>query len=234
MAPGLDLTLAFMAGILGSGHCLGMCGGLCSAFFMRLSGGPGQARTLGWGPHAAYHGTRIAVYTLVGALAAALGLALTSTGIIGKAQGVLQIAAGLIVILLGLDILGVRGFRIPLLQAPAGLVMRVFLRAADKGPTVGAAAGGLVNGFMPCALTLAMAVKATTAPSIGGGALLMLVFGLGTLPSMLLVSVLFSRLGVKARGRLLQLAAIFVIGLGVATLYQGVRFFDVMKDLPNW
>jgi hypothetical protein len=233
VGPELDLALAFMAGLLGSGHCLGMCGGLCSAFFMRLSGGAGS-RPLGWLPHAAYHGTRIGVYTLVGALAALVGLALTSTGIIGKAQGILQIVAGVIVILLGLDILGVRGFRIPLLQAPVGLVMRVFMRAADKGPTLGAAAGGLVNGFMPCALTLAMAVKATTAPSVGAGALLMLVFGLGTLPSMLLVSVLFSRLGTKARGRLLQLAAIFVIGLGVATLYQGATFFDVMKNLPNW
>lgn len=234
MGPELDLALAFMAGLLGSGHCLGMCGGLCSAFFMRLAGGPGESRPLGWLPHAAYHGTRIAVYTVIGAFAALLGLALTSTGIIGKAQGLLQIAAGVIVILLGLDILGVRGFRVPLLQVPVGLVMRVFMGAAEKGPTLGAAAGGLVNGFMPCALTLAMAVKATTASSIGAGALLMLVFGLGTLPSMLLVSALFARLGAKVRGRLLQLAAIFVIGLGVATLYQGVRFFDVMKDLPNW
>lgn len=93
---------------------------------------------------------------------------------------------------------------------------------------------GTLNGFMPCALTLAMAVKATTAGSAGGGALLMFVFGLGTLPSMLLVSVLFARLGARVRGRLLQVAAIFVIGLGVATLYQGVTFFEVMKGLPNW
>ena len=248
MGTEIDLTLAFMAGILGSGHCVGMCGSLVSAFFLRLSGnapgvaGPpgrdGAAAATGTGigilTYGAYHGARISVYALVGTVAALLGLALTSTGLIGKAQGVLQILAGVIVILLGLDILGLKAFQIPILRVPVGLFRSVFIKATEKGPVTGAALGGVLNGFMPCALTLAMAVKATTATAPWEGTLLMLAFGLGTLPSMLFVSLVFGKLGAKVRGRLLKAAAIFVIGLGVSTLWQGVTFFNVMKNLPNW
>ena len=85
-------ALAFMTGLLGSGHCLGMCGGLVSAFFLKL-----QAR--GPWPYLAYHAARVAVYAMVGLLAALLGAVLVSTGRIGLAQGVLQIVAGAIVIL---------------------------------------------------------------------------------------------------------------------------------------
>lgn len=255
MSAAVDLPLAFSAGLLGSAHCLGMCGSLVSAFFLRLSeasappastdvraesqGGAAacaQATPSRLGPasYAAYHGGRLAVYALFGTLAALVGLALTSTGLIGKAQGILQILAGLIVILLGFDLLGLKAFQLPFLRVPVRLFRTVFLQATARGPVLGAAVGGVLNGFMPCALTLAMAVKATTVEAPWQGTLLMLVFGLGTLPSMLLVSVLFGRLGTRTRGRLLKGAAVIVILLGIGTLYQGVVFFNVMKNLPNW
>jgi sulfite exporter TauE/SafE len=92
----------------------------------------------------------------------------------------------------------------------------------------------MVNGMMPCALTLAVAVKATTAPNPLEGALLMLSFGLGTLPSMLLVTVIFARLGARVRGHLLQAAAVVVIGMGLATAYQGLTYFNIMRKLTDW
>lgn len=92
--------LAFLTGLLGTGHCLGMCGGLASGFFMKL----GARGAL---PYVAYHGARILVYTLVGVIAALAGAVLVSTGWIGLWQGVLQIVAGMVVVLLGLDLMGV-------------------------------------------------------------------------------------------------------------------------------
>ena len=80
-------------------------------------------------------------------------------------------------------------------------------------------------------LCMAMAVKATTAPTPPEGMLLMLAFGAGTLPSMLFASVLFGKLGPKLRGGLQKLAALFVIALGVSTLWQGLRFYLVMYKL---
>lgn len=225
----LDYGLAFTAGILGSGHCVGMCGSLVSAFFVRM-GDAGK----GWRPLVAYHGARIGLYTLVGLAAAFIGLALVSTGIIGKTQAVLQIVAGLMVIVLGLDILGWLPVRLPAIGLPAAASRKLFTAAGRSGPLRGAALGGVMNGLMPCALTLAMAVKASAAPHPLAGAGLLLAFGLGTLPSMVFVSVVFGRLGARLRGILLKAAALVVIALGVATLSQGIRFFEVMLPLPNW
>jgi sulfite exporter TauE/SafE len=229
MLENVDLGLAFMTGLLGSGHCVGMCGSLVSAFFVRL----GDAGRLAW-PALAYHAARIFVYVLAGCLAALLGVALISTGIVGKAQGVLQIAAGLIVILLGLDLLGWPLLRLSLFQAPVNLFRSIFQLASQTGAVRGASLAGLLNGLMPCAMTMAMAVKATSAASVAQGGLLMLAFGLGTLPSMMFVSLILGRLSPKMRGLLLKAAALFVIALGVMTLYQGVRFLDVMLKLPDW
>lgn len=229
MDTSLDYGLAFTAGLLGSGHCVGMCGALVSAFFVRM----GEAGK-GVLPLVGYHGARIGMYSLVGVIAAALGMALVSTGIIGKAQAVLQILAGALVILLGLEILGVLPFRLPSIGLPAAAARRIFATAGQRGPVWGAALGGVMNGLMPCALTLAVAVKATAADHPLQGGALMLAFGLGTLPSMVFVSLVFGRLGAKLRGLLLKGAALVVIVLGIGTLLQGIRFFEIMIRLPNW
>jgi sulfite exporter TauE/SafE len=217
-------ALAFMTGLLGSGHCLGMCGGLVSAFFLKL-----QAR--GPWPYLTYHAGRIGMYALVGLVAALLGAVLVSTGRIGLAQGVLQIVAGVIVILLGLDLLGVSPIRNAWGFAPVAWLRRQFMSASQKGPVLGALIGGAINGLMPCSMTMAMAVQATTAPSPPEGMLLMLAFGAGTLPSMLSASFLFGKLGPRLRGWLLKGAALFVIALGVSTLWSGLRYFLVMVKL---
>jgi sulfite exporter TauE/SafE len=151
-----------------------------------------------------------------------------------QAQGILQIIAGIVVILLGLDILGMSPLKIQFSFLPISALRSKFVLATQKGPVIGSMIGGVVNGFMPCSLTLAVAVKATTAGGPLQGGLLMLAFGLGTLPSMLFVSALFSKLGSKLRGQLLKVAALFVIALGVSTLIQGLAFFNAIKGLANW
>ena len=218
---------AFMTGLLGSGHCLGMCGGLVSSFFMRLG-----ART--YAPYLAYHAARVTVYGLIGLTAATVGAVLVQTGIIGKAQGILQIVAGFIVILLGLDMLGLSPIRNTLRFAPLNWLLQLFTSATRRGPVVGASIGGALNGLMPCAMTMALAVQATTAPSPAEGGLLLLAFGAGTLPSMLTASFLFGKLGVKTRGWLLRGAALFIIALGLSTLWQGLAYYSVMHKLANW
>lgn len=220
----LSYTLAFMTGLLGSGHCLGMCGALVSGFFMKVRHG-------GVAAYAAYHGARLMIYALVGLIAAAIGTVLVSNGGIGLAQGVLQVVAGLVVILLGLDLAGLSPIRNTVGFAPVAWLRKQFVGATQKGPVIGAAIGGAINGMMPCSMTMAMAVQATTAPSVPEGMLLMLAFGAGTLPSMLSASFLFGKLGPRLRGWLLRIAALFVVALGISTLWQGVRFYWVMIKL---
>jgi uncharacterized protein len=59
----------------------------------------------------------------------------------------------------------------------------------------------------------------------------MLAFGAGTLPAMLSASVLFGKLGPRFRGWLLKGAALFVIALGISTLWQGIAYYLVMRKL---
>ena len=121
-------ALAFMTGLLGSGHCLGMCGGLVSGFFMKLN-----ARGTS-GPTSPITARGSAIYALVGLIAAALGAVLVATGVIGLAQGVLQIVAGAVVILLGLDMLGVSPIRNTVGFAPHGLAAPAVRRRDAEGP----------------------------------------------------------------------------------------------------
>ncbi|MBU0621182.1 MAG: sulfite exporter TauE/SafE family protein [Gammaproteobacteria bacterium] len=223
----ISYGIAFMTGILGTGHCLGMCGGLVSGFFMRQG-----ANSIA--PHLAYHAARLAVYVAIGLIAATLGAVLVQTGIFGKAQGILQIVAGLVVILLGFDIMGVLPISNTVHFAPMKWIFRQFATATQKGPVSGAFIGGAVNGLMPCSMTMAMAVQATTAPGPLQGGLLLLAFGAGTLPSMFAASFLFGKLGIKARGWLIRSAALFVIALGLSTLWQGLTYYSVMRNLANW
>jgi sulfite exporter TauE/SafE len=222
-------ALAFMTGLLGSGHCLGMCGGLVTAFFMKIGGGRAAP------PRAfvAYHGARLAIYALIGFVAAALGAVVVASGGVGLAQGALQIVAGALVVLLGFDLLGVSPIRNAWGFAPLAWLRARFAAATRKGPVAGGAIGGAINGLMPCSMTMAMAVQATTAPNPVDGMLLLLAFGAGTLPAMLSASFLFGRLGPRLRGWLLRAAALFVIALGLSTLWQGLRFYLVMVRLTG-
>ena len=218
-AGGIDYGLAFMAGVLGSGHCLGMCGALVSGYFMKA--GPSK-RYL---PYFVYQIARIFVYTLVGFAAAALGVVLVSSGVFGKVQSILQMSIGAIVIILALGILGWIPFQGSVRLIPMKLLRRGYAESRTKGPILGATIAGLLNGLMPCPLTFAMAVKATSATTIMDGGLLMLTFGAGTLPTMLFVSVAFGKMSAHFRGLMLKSAALIMIIMGCNTIYMGLSFY---------
>jgi len=222
MGSDLNYLLAFTAGILGSGHCVGMCGALVSSFFMKAKKGDMRL-------YAAYHGARITVYMMFGALAALLGVTLASAEFISKIQGYLQVFVGLFVILLALDMLKLLPFHLSFGIFPKYLLRHGLSKASTKGAATGAAMAGMVNGFMPCPLTLSIAVTATTAESPISGGLLMLAFGIGTLPSMLFISVAFSKLSVKARGYMLKGAATVVLIMGSITMTRGIMFSMAMQ-----
>lgn len=227
VTAGFDYGLAFMAGVLGSGHCLGMCGALVSGYFMNA----GKAKSY-W-PYFFYQFARIFVYMLVGFAAAALGVVLVSSGIFGKVQSVLQITIGAVVIILAFGILGWIPFQGSFRLLPMNVLRKGYASSRTKGPILGASIAGLMNGLMPCPLTFAMAVKATSAPSILEGGALMLTFGAGTLPTMLFISFAFGRMSASVRGLMLKLAAFIMIAMGCNTIYMGLMSYDPHTFMHN-
>ena len=234
-AGGFDYSLAFMAGLLGSGHCLGMCGALVSGFFMKA--GPSRS----YFPYFAYQFSRIFVYTLVGFAAAALGVVLVSSGVFGKLQSILQMLIGSVVVILALGILGWIPWQGSIKLIPMKLLRKGYASANSRGPIIGASLAGLLNGLMPCPLTFAMAVKATSAATIAEGGALMLTFGAGTLPMMLFVSVAFGKMSSSMRGMMLKAAALIMVAMGYNTFYMGLSFYveenfhhrDFLHDLKD-
>ncbi|MGV6816843.1 MAG: sulfite exporter TauE/SafE family protein [Thiotrichales bacterium] len=223
-----ELTLAFFAGLSGYLHCVSMCGGLASGCFAML---PGHQRLTGV---VLYHGMRIFSYALLGMAGALLTHVVAQSGITGKIQGILQISAGLALITLGiLQIWRGNRKRFPVSKQAAQPI--TFQVNPDRGKNFfwTPAAAGFTNGLIPCALVFSIAIKASQT-SILDAALLMIVFGLGTLPALLSLSAfgLWIRSWRAAFGG--WLAGVIVIVFGIWTAYEGIRFFQIIRGLSNW
>jgi sulfite exporter TauE/SafE len=220
------LIALFALGLLGSGHCVGMCGPLIVAF---------PARVGGLSAHLAYNLGRISMYALVGALLGGIGPGLSrywaqdSFVWTVRIQVTLSLVAAIFMAVFGLAKLGF--LREPRLLAeadtsrfPGVSQLRGWLRRSGRErsswlPTLaGLYVLGLLLGLLPCGLSFAAFARALGSDGMLGGGISMLAFGAGTLPSLLLVGVSASRL--TRRYRLLSdiLAGMLMIGMSVSLL----------------
>jgi len=178
--------LAFVAGVAGSLHCLGMCGG-----FVCLLGRDARGRTATLRRHLIYNVGRVTSYCFVGALVGELGMLLMGAGTSGSsivfAQRALAVGSGALMVFFGLQFFGLFGApRGPVSTTAVQFVsgLRGLLRApGDAAPL----AAGVLNGFLPCPLVYAFAAQAAGCGSPTRGMLTMVAFGLGTFPMMLAV-----------------------------------------------
>ncbi len=189
------LPVAFLAGLLGSGHCLGMCGPIVLLMEnpqVQAADSKSTIRRL------IYNAGRGLFYMLLGTIAGALGLVLTKVAGVGPGLSILRILAALLVIALGLNllinlqILGYLEKSGTLLWRRLSPLARHVLPISTPARALGA---GFVWGALPCGLVYsAVAIAATTGSAIGGG-LIMLAFWSGTLPALLLAGASASKLG---------------------------------------
>ncbi len=225
MNPELTLAMAFATGIFGALHCLGMCGGLAGGFFVQRQVQPRLA------PQLIYHASRLFTYALLGMAGAWAGRSLAQTGLTGKAQGILMMGAGLLILVLGLRMLLARPRR-PALAPTRGLEVRLEPMTRPPRPWSPLLFGTL-NGLIPCSLVFSIALKAAATGDPGHAGLLMLAFGLGTLPMMAAVTGFGAFVGARARDFSARIAGGLVAVLGLWTLYEGYSFFDIMRGLAN-
>ena len=199
----------FLVGLLGGTHCVGMCGGIVGA----LSMGGGR-----WSLHLAYNTGRILSYGLAGALAGALGAA--SLGLAGQttARLVLYVFANLMLVALGLYLLGVTALLAPIERLGGRLWTRLqpFTRRFLPVRQVRQAFPlGILWGFIPCGLVYSVYTAALLSGSAGRGAGLMLAFGLGTLPNLLLAGMAFKHFrDITRHSRVRMGAGLLVIAFG--------------------
>jgi len=214
--PETGYLALFLIGLLGGTHCVGMCGGIVSA----LSLGAGSRLPL----HLAYNAGRIVSYAAAGALAGALGGA--SLILAGQLplRMALYVLANLMLVALGLYLMGFTrvlafaerfGQRLWRRVQP---LTRAFLPARSVAQAFPL---GLLWGWLPCGLVYSALVTALTSGSPVRGALMMLAFGAGTLPNLLLAGLLAGRLQTFAgKAQVRFLAGLLVIGFGAVGLFH--------------
>ncbi len=218
---GAAVTAALLAGLLGSAHCLGMCGGI-SGLFALHSGARGLKRQL---PMAlAYNAGRLLSYALLGLAVAALGSRVA--GLTPAAAGPVRLVAGAVIILIGLQIaFDIRVLGV--LERMGGLAWSRISPLAGKllpVDNLARALGlGLLWGLLPCGLVYSVLLVAASSARAAEGAVIMLAFGIGTTPAMLLTGLGAARLSQLMRDRRTRLGAgLLIVLLGILTLMMPI------------
>lgn len=212
--------MAFLTGLLGSAHCIGMCGGIVGALSLTPDG-----RSSGVSFHLFYNLGRILTYSLIGLLTGWLGSALALKGNLLGVTRPLLLGSDLLVILVGLGTAGLFN-RLNLMSLEFSGPIKSLTRAV-KGlrrlpPGLAALPLGLLFGLLPCGLLYAMAMTAAQSGDSLRGAIIMAAFGLGTAPSLLLVgsaAVWFS----SQRSWMFKAAGIMVAIMGCYNLFRHIR-----------
>lgn len=213
------LTL-FLVGLLGGTHCAGMCGGIVGALSLSAQG----ARPLPI--HLAYNLGRIASYAVAGAFVGAVGQAF---GALLPVQRGLYLLASLMLLAMGFYLLGATRALAAVERGGQKLWLRIQPATRRFMPVRGPAQAlplGILWGWLPCGLVYSALTTALASGSAAAGALLMLAFGLGTLPNLLLAGLLLARFRRFAQARATRIAAgLLVLGFGVYGLLNVVRTF---------
>jgi len=214
------ITIAFLGSF---GHCIGMCGGIIIAYSSTKidTNWSKQKQAIS---HLLYALGRVSTYTILGALFGYLGGVAMFNNL---ANGSLLIFAGIIMILTGLSLSGKIKF-LTLIEhsiSKQGWYSSTFKQLLQNQNLSSFFALGMLNGLLPCGLVYFFAVTAASTASAIWGALVMLIFGLSTIPALFSLGFfvgLFKQ--TKFRNLMIQLASVSVIIFGIYTAYNGYMY----------
>lgn len=216
--------IAFVTGLLGGVHCLGMCGGIVGALTLNTSQNPENKST-----HSSfviligYNIGRITGYIAAGAIVAFFSSSLVDLTGIQNAKQILSVLASIIMIALGLYLAGIWNDGIEKLESVGSVVWKriqpftkYFMPVHSFQQAVPL---GFLWGWLPCGLVYTALIWTLSASSAVEGALIMAAFGIGTLPNLLVMGVLATNLSRWVKSPLVRLiAGSLVIILGFLTL----------------
>lgn len=188
-----------MVGLVGSTHCVGMCGPFAAT----------AARHAGWRGVVSYSGGRVVTYAVLGLVAGTLGAALAALRYVGFAL------SAVILVAVALQLAGV----LPEPKWAAGISRRLMRLSGQVGPHAARVVLGLSTALLPCGLVYAALGVAISAGSPVGGAAVMVAFGLGTSPLLVAVGAGFGRLTKLGPG-VRQVMAVLVAVVGLWALWQ--------------
>lgn len=221
----ISLLSIITIAILGSfGHCVGMCGGIVIAYSSTKvqSNWNKNKQTLS---HILYSLGRVVTYTILGALFGFLGSVTTFNS---TTNGLFLIFTGLIMLLVGLSLFGKLKFLTLIEHSVSKQVwyQKSFKKLIASNSLMSFYLLGMLNGLLPCGFVYFFAITAASTGSALYGALVMLVFGLSTIPALFSLGFfvgLFKQS--EFRNLMIKLASIAVILYGIYIIYLGSKYF---------
>lgn len=209
------IATVFLASLMGSLHCAGMCGPLVAVY-------AGGDESQGWRrslSHLTYSAGRLVAYAALGALAGAVGAALDLAGRLAGVQRVTAVAAGLLIIAWGVvSLLQIRGVKVGRIGLPAGLqrlLGGVIARIKGKPPVLRALIIGLASALLPCGWLYGFVIASAGTGSAAAGALVMAIFWSGTLPVMVSLGFGLQALAGPLRRHVPAICAVAMIVVGL-------------------
>lgn len=222
----VELLAVFTTALMiGFGHCIGMCGGIVIAYSTTKLDEKSTwfKQTVS---HFAYSLGRISTYALFGAIFGLIGKSLSFSL---ATKGLLFVATGLLMILAGYTILGAGKF---LNSAHFSISKYSWFQRSFKMLLSSKSLGsfyllGLLNGLIPCGPVYAFAIIAASTTSAFYGALVMIIFGLGTTPALLFLGS-FAKLlqNSNFRTTITKIGAMLVILYGVWSIVKGYKLIS--------
>ncbi|MGN8260365.1 sulfite exporter TauE/SafE family protein [Pseudomonas sp. SMSB3] len=209
------LGSALILGLLGSGHCLGMCGGLMGALTLAI---PPEQRARRWRLLLAYNLGRVLSYAGAGLLLGMAGVALANS----PGAMLLRVIAALLLIAMGLYLAGWWSGLTRIEALGRGLWRHIQPQASRLLPVSSvprAVLLGALWGWLPCGLVYSTLLWAASQGNAGYSAALMLAFGVGTWPLLLLTGLAAQRLNTLLRQRRVRVVSgVLIILFGLWTL----------------
>ncbi len=206
---------ALMTGLIGSLHCLGMCGPIVvslplsnESWWKKISGS------------ILYNLGRAITYGIMGALFGLLGKGLQLAG--------LQLWASIFIgIAMIASVIMPRFFKNDfdfdkLFAGPVARLIGSFRKLFEKSSLSGLLTIGLLNGLLPCGLVYVALAGAINTNSVLGGSIYMIIFGLATAPALLGLSLIGNLIQGSLRKKLSKLVPIFIVVLGVLFILRGL------------
>lgn len=224
----LSLVFLVTGFTVGFGHCIGMCGPIVVSLSLNLKGKNALL------PHLLYNAGRIITYAILGGFAGLLGsFTILTSSILSLQKGVL-IFAGVLVLLMGFAMGGWISFGRIFGDgdSSSSVFSKWFHRlSAARSPMVYLPVG-LLLGFLPCGpVYTALIASARTGMDAAGalqgflsGMVIMLAFGMGTVPALLLVGRLAGLGWIKSRGMIYKIGSVLMILVGIYFIIQGIQY----------
>lgn len=217
--------LALTTGILGGfGHCIGMCGPIVATYTLTSASDRSPSLSGRLAPHILYHGGRITTYMIIGGLMGFSGSFVDTAGRITGLQNSAAVAAGIVMIVMGLSIAGIAG-RTAWLEQHNGFVLRAATKVLAARSLLRYYPLGLLLGLLPCGLSYTIFIASAGTGALVPGILTACAFGIGTLPALLLFGTVVSYFSAALRGRIYTAGGVLVIIMGIYFLFKGIRLY---------